>query len=160
MVADLGDPLPQVLMLLAGVAVALSCGRRRPAVAGLVVVLGADATTALLKPLLAAPRFDPVLGWEQAAVNAFPSGHTTAAFSAAVAWTLFVPPRWRRLTALLGFLAACGVGVSVVILRYHLPSDVLGGILVVAAWTCGVLAVLQMCSFAQEDRSGSATFEA
>jgi membrane-associated phospholipid phosphatase len=159
-VADLGDPAPQVLLLAAGVVVALLSGRRRAALAGVVLVLGADLTTAVLKHLLAAPRFDPVLGWEQATADAFPSGHATAAFSAAAAWALFVPPLWRRLTALIGLLAASGVAVSVVVLHYHLPSDVLGGILVAAAWTFAMLAVLQLCSFAQEDEPRSATFEA
>lgn len=141
LVADLGNPVPQVLLLLAGLALALRGGRREEALAGLVIVLGADLTTALLKPALAAPRIDPVLGWAQVSGNAFPSGHTTAAFAMAVAWTLFVPPRWRRPVAATGFILASLVPLGVVVLRHHYPSDVLGGMLVVSAWTCGVLAL-------------------
>lgn len=140
-VADLGNPLPQVLLLLAGLAVALRGGRRGDALAGLAIVLGADLTTALLKHALSAPRFDPVLGWAQVTGDPFPSGHTTAAFAMAVAWALFAPPRWRRPVAAVGFLLASLVGLSVVVLRHHFPSDVLGGVLVVSAWTCGVLAL-------------------
>jgi membrane-associated phospholipid phosphatase len=138
-IADLGNPVPQLLLLLAGLAVALRCGRREAAIAGLVIVVGANLTTALLKQALAAPRFDPVLGWSQVGGNAFPSGHTTAAFAMAVAWTIFVPPRRRKPVVIAGFLLASLVAFAVVVLRFHFPSDVLGGVLVVSAWTCGVL---------------------
>jgi membrane-associated phospholipid phosphatase len=140
-VADLGNPVPQVLLLVAGLVVALRSGRREAALAGLVIVLGADLTAALLKQALAAPRFDPVLGWAQVGKNSFPSGHATAAFAMAAAWALFVPARWRLPVAAAGFLLASLVALSVVVLRYHFPSDVLAGLLVVSAWTCGVLAL-------------------
>jgi membrane-associated phospholipid phosphatase len=159
-VADLGDPAVQGLLLVLGLGVALAGGRREAALAGLVIVLGADLTTTLLKQALAGPRFDPILGWGQVDLDAFPSGHTTAAFSMAAAWTLFVPPRMRLATAVVGFAAACGVAASVVIRHHHFPSDTLGGFLVVVAWTAAVLAVLQLCSFAQEDDPDGATFEA
>ena len=141
LVADLGNPVPQLLLLVAGLAVALRGGRRQEAIAGLAIVLGSDLTTALLKQALAAPRIDPVLGWAQVGEDAFPSGHTTAAFAMAVAWTLFVSPRWRRPVATVGFVLASLVALGVVVLRHHFPSDVLGGLLVVCAWTCGVLAL-------------------
>jgi membrane-associated phospholipid phosphatase len=137
-VADLGNPLPQVLLLLAGLAVALRAGRREAALAGLMIVLGADLTTALLKQALAAPRFDPVLGWAQVGEASFPSGHATAAFAMAAAWVFFVPPRWRLPVACIGFFLASAVAASVVVLRYHFPSDVLGGLLVALAWTAMV----------------------
>jgi membrane-associated phospholipid phosphatase len=134
-IADLGNPLPQVLLLLAGLAVALRAGRREAAVAGLVLVAGANLTTLLLKHALAAPRLDPVLGWAQVGEASFPSGHATAAFAMAAAWTLFVAPRWRLRVACIGFFLASLVAASVVVLRYHFPSDVLGGLLVALAWT-------------------------
>lgn len=135
-VADLGNLLPQVLLLLAGLAVALRAGRREAAVAGLVLVIGANLTTLLLKHALAAPRHDPVLGWWQVGETSFPSGHATAAFAMAAAWSFFfVPPRRRRPVACAGFLLACLVAASVVVLRFHFFSDVLGGLLVALAWT-------------------------
>jgi membrane-associated phospholipid phosphatase len=140
-IADLGNPVPQVLLLLAGLAVALRGGRREAAVVGLVIVVGTDLTTALLKHALATPRLDPLLGWAQVGEDSFPSGHTTAAFAMAVAWTLFVPPRWRRPVAVAGLFLASLVALAVVVLRYHFPSDALGGLLVVSGWTCGVLAL-------------------
>jgi membrane-associated phospholipid phosphatase len=140
-IADLGNPLPQMLLLLAGLAVALWTGRRGGALAGLILVAGANLTTLLLKQALAAPRLDPVLGWAQVGETSFPSGHATAAYAMAAAWTFFVPPRWRLLTACVGFLLATLVAVSVVVLHHHFPSDVLGGLLVASAWACGVLAL-------------------
>lgn len=159
-VGHLGDPVPQILFLLAGIWVALASGRREAAIAGAVIVLGADLTTHLLKDVFAAPRPDSGLEWGHIDNNAFPSGHTTAAFSMAAAWCLFVPARRRPLVAAIGFTAACLVALSVVILHHHFPSDVIGGFLVAAAWTCGVCAVLQLCSSAQEDQSGGASFDA
>jgi membrane-associated phospholipid phosphatase len=140
-IADLGNPVPQILLLLAGLAVALWTGRRGDALAGLVLVAGANLTTLLLKQALAAPRFDPVLGWAQVGEASFPSGHATAAYAMAAAWTFFVPPRWRLLTACVGFLLGTLVAASVVVLHHHFPSDVLGGLLVATAWACGVLAL-------------------
>ncbi|HWC47384.1 MAG TPA: phosphatase PAP2 family protein [Solirubrobacterales bacterium] len=141
-IADLGNPVPQVLLLLAGLVVALRGGRRGDAVAGLVLVVGADLTTALLKHALAAPRLDSVLGWAQVGEASFPSGHATAAFAMAGAWAFFfVPARWRWPVAAAGFFLASLVALAVIVLRYHFPSDALGGLLVVSAWTCGVLAL-------------------
>lgn len=140
-VADLGNPLPQVLLLVVGLAVALRGGRREAAVAGFVIVAGANLTTLLLKHALVAPRLDPVLGWAQVSGDAFPSGHATAAFAMAAAWVLFLPPGWRRPAAIVGFILASLVALGVVVLRHHFPSDVIGGLLVAGAWTCGVLAL-------------------
>jgi membrane-associated phospholipid phosphatase len=152
-IADLGNPLPQVLLLLVGVAVALPDGRRPDAAAGLAIVLGADLTTALLKHALAAPRLDAVLGWAQVGEESFPSGHATAVFAMAAAWALFVPARRRLPVAVVGFLLASLVAASVVVLRFHFPSDVLGGLLVASAWICGVLALrLELLSRRRESR--------
>jgi membrane-associated phospholipid phosphatase len=136
----LGDPLPLLLML------ALACGialwRRRPldALAAVVVVAGASLTTQVLKVLLAHPRVQPVLGEHQLNAIAFPSGHATAAASAAIAFAFVAPPRLRPavLAAGLGLVAA--VGCSVLVLRWHFPSDVLGGFLVASGWGFAVLA--------------------
>jgi len=145
-VGHLGDPLPQTLLLLTGIAIALSRGHREAALAGAIIVLGADLTTHVLKEVLAAPRPDSGLEWGHIDNNAFPSGHTTAMFSMAAAWVLFVPARWRSRAAAVGLTAACLVALSVVILHHHFPSDVLGGFLVAAAWASGVLAVLVLAS--------------
>lgn len=159
-IGHLGDPLPQALLLVAGVAIALAGGRREAALAGAILVLGADLSTHFLKEALAAPRTGGTLEGGHIYDNSFPSGHTTAAFSMAAAWCIFVPAHRRPLVAAVGFTAAFLVGLAAVILHHHFPSDVIGGFFVAAAWTCAVCAVLQLCSSAQENRRGRASFEA
>jgi membrane-associated phospholipid phosphatase len=141
--AHLGDPLPLLAML--AVACAIALARRRPldAVAAVTVVAGANVTTQILKVLLAHPRFQPVLGADQLGPVAFPSGHATAAASIAIAFLFVVPRHLRPLTAVLGCGVVAAVGLSVTILAWHYPSDVLGGILVAAGWGFAVLAALR-----------------
>jgi membrane-associated phospholipid phosphatase len=159
-IGHLGDPVPQALLLVAGVAIALAGGRREAALAGAILVLGADLSTHFLKEALAAPRTGGTLEGGHIYDNSFPSGHTTAAFSMAAAWCIFVPGHRRPLVAVVGFTVACLVGLAAVILHHHFPSDVIGGFLVATAWTCAVCAVLQLCFSAQEKQRGRATFEA
>lgn len=141
--AHLADPLPLVLLLAVACAVALGRGRPRQALAAAVVVAGANVTTQLLKGLLAHPRYQSILGESQIAAASFPSGHTTAAASIAIAFLLVVPSRWRSLTALLGAGFVFAVGCSVVVLDWHYPSDVAGGLLVAVGWGFAVLAGLR-----------------
>jgi membrane-associated phospholipid phosphatase len=135
-----GDPLPLLLML------ALACGialwRRRPldAAAAVIVVAGASLTTQLLKVALAHPRFQPVLGEHQLSAVAFPSGHATAVASIAIAFALVAPPKLRPAVVVAGACLVAAVGCSVLVLRWHFPSDVLGGILVASGWGFAVLA--------------------
>jgi membrane-associated phospholipid phosphatase len=140
-VAHLADPLPLLAMLLAACAVALF--RRRPldAIAAATVVAGANVTTQILKIALAHPRYQPVLGSDQLGPVAFPSGHATAAASIAIAWLFVVPREWLPLTAAVGAAFAAAVGLSIVVLAWHFPSDALGGYLVAAGWGFAVLAL-------------------
>ena len=46
--------------------------------------------------------------------------------------------------AVAGLLLTAAVGISVVVLGWHYPSDVLGGLLVVGAWGFGALAWLRL----------------
>lgn len=142
-IAHLADPLP--LLVLLGGACGIALWRRRPqeALAAAIVVAGANVTTELLKVALAHPRYQPVLNPEEVGYAAFPSGHATAAASIAVAYLLVVPARWRAATALLGAGFVFAVGCSVVVLDWHFPSDVLGGLLVAAGWGFAALAVLR-----------------
>ena len=142
--AHLADPLPLLALLALACAVAIWRGRPRDAVAALVVVAGANVTTQVLKVLLSHPRYQPSLGFEQVSSSAFPSGHATAAASIVVAYLLVVPPRLRGLVALLGAGFVFAVGCSVVVLDWHYPSDVAGGLLVAAGWGFAVLAGRRM----------------
>ena len=142
--ARLADPLPLLVMLAAVVAIALSWGGRREALAAVAVVAGANLTTQLLKGLLAHPRYQPYGDMIQVWSDAFPSGHATAAASIAVAMVLAAAPRARPLAALAGAGFALAVGVALVVLQWHFASDVLGAYLVVAAWGFAALAGLRL----------------
>jgi membrane-associated phospholipid phosphatase len=135
-----GDPLPLLLML--GAASGIALWRQRPldAVAAVIVVAGASLTTQVLKVLLAHPRYQPVLGEHQLSSIAFPSGHATAAASIAIAFAFVAPPRARPAVVAAGACMVTAVGCSVLVLRWHFPSDVLGGILVACGWGFAVLA--------------------
>lgn len=121
------------------VAVAVAVARRAwgAAAAAVVVVAGSNVATQVLKALL--PR--PALGL--GAENSLPSGHTTVAASLAVALVLVAPPRLRGAAAVAGAVVAASMGVSTLVAGWHRPSDVVAALLVVAAWTCGVVAVLR-----------------
>jgi membrane-associated phospholipid phosphatase len=140
LLGDLGVLLP-LLALACGVALA----RRRPraALAALAVVAGANLTTQLFKALLVHPRFEAIIGAEQIGANSFPSGHTTAVASIAIAFAFVVPRDWRPAVALVGAGLVAAVGCSVMALDWHYPSDVLGGIFVAAGWGFAALAGLR-----------------
>ena len=59
--------------------------------------------------------------------NSFPSGHTSAAFAAAVAWARTLPRRWMKAV---GLVMAALMGLSRLYVGVHFPSDVLCGVLV------------------------------
>lgn len=143
-VASLADPPALVLCLV--LACALGLSRRRPAtaLAAIAVIAGANLTTQLLKAALAHPRFQAALGADQIAWNSFPSGHATAAATAAIAFALVVPARLLPAVAALGACFVAAMGCSVLVLSWHYPSDVLGGILVAAAWGFAALAGLRL----------------
>jgi membrane-associated phospholipid phosphatase len=128
------------LALMGGGLVALALARRRPDVAvGVVVVLaGANVTTQVLKRTLEQPPESPTY----AGPPSFPSGHATVAMSLALAAVLASPAGLRLVTALAGALYATAVGVALVALGWHYPSDVAGGYLVSGAWTALVAAAL------------------
>jgi len=103
------------------------------------LIVGALATTEAIKHTLPRPEFvhtDPL------PVPSFPSGHTTVAFSLALALLLVVPGRWRGPTAVAGALYAAAVGAATVTAGWHRPSDVLGAFLVTVGWAAVVSAVL------------------
>jgi membrane-associated phospholipid phosphatase len=142
---NLGDLAALLVMLAAVCAIGLGFGRRREVVAAAAVVAGANVTTQVLKGVLEHVRnkaFEH--GWELPWPNSFPSGHTTAAASIAVALLLVVPASYRLLAAAVGAALAGAVGLAVVILGWHYPSDVLGALLVVAAWGFCAVAYLRL----------------
>lgn len=133
------DPASFALLLAFLVGGAVLAGRAR---AGLVVgaaVLGAEITAQVLKQVLAVQRPFPADHYLPPA--SWPSGHTTAAVSLLFGLLIVLPPRLRPPVAVIGGgFAALALG-SLVFLGSHYPSDVLGGILVSAAWCAVALAL-------------------
>lgn len=131
-IATLCNPHPYVLLACIPVLVALL--RRRPRVAVTVgaILLLANESTQLLKPLLASPR-DSAPGVRVDAAS-WPSGHATAAMALALCCVIACPA--RRRPAVAAGMAAFAVAVcySFLELGWHYPSDVLGGFLVATAW--------------------------
>ena len=143
LIAHLGDPVPQLVLLAGACLLALRLRRPERTIAAAVLVAGANLTTQILKAALAHPRLQPILGYYQVGETAFPSGHATASAAVAYAYLLIVPRAWRAATAALGAILTVAVAGSVVVLHRHYPSDVLGGLLVASAWFFAVLAALR-----------------
>ena len=143
-VAGLCDPKPYVYVVAIPLVVALARRRFGLAIALGAIILGANATTELLKPLLAQPRPDSLLGGVTPVGPAsWPSGHATAAMSWALCMILAVPGRMRPAVAAVGAAFAVAVSYSFLVLGWHYPSDVLGGYLVAAIWTLLGVAALR-----------------
>jgi membrane-associated phospholipid phosphatase len=157
MVAHTGDPIPLALMLAAIVAVGFRLGRRRQAFAAAGAVIGANVATQILKILLAHPRFHPVLGVNQLAATAFPSGHATAAMSIALAAVIVCPAKLRPRVAPVAALYALAVATSILVLGWHFPSDVLGGFMVAAVFAFGAVAAARQLADRDGARSGPLT---
>jgi membrane-associated phospholipid phosphatase len=142
--AHLADPLPYLLVGagLIGWALVRGLAWRAGAVAVLLVVTG--ASTQVLKQLLAQPRFESWLGFDQVDAAAWPSGHSTAAMTLALCAVLVAPVALRPTVAVLGGAFAVGVGYAVIVLAWHFPSDVLGGFLMAGTWTALAVAALRV----------------
>jgi membrane-associated phospholipid phosphatase len=134
------DPLLYTVWALLLVAIALLRRRPRVALAVAVVAPAAPGLAELLKPLLAHPH-DSV-GWQWVGPASWPSGHATAAMTLVLCALLVAPHGLRPLVAALGCAVAVAVGCSLLILAWHMPSDVLGGYLLAAL--CVSLAVTAM----------------
>ena len=76
---------------------------------------------------IALAEIHTVKGVELHTGNSFPSGHTTTAFTIFLLACIFIP---NRVTLLVGFCIALGVGYSRIYLAQHFPVDVAAGMLV------------------------------
>jgi membrane-associated phospholipid phosphatase len=154
-VAHVADPASYGLLGALLIGIALAQGRVRVAVAAAAVLLGTAVTTDYaLKPLLAAHRYDAVLGFRQVPDASFPSGHATASMALALCAILVASPRVRPYVAALGAAFAIAVSYSFLTLGWHYPSDVLGGYLVAGAWTGLAVAVLRFAAARWPERAG------
>jgi membrane-associated phospholipid phosphatase len=143
------DPALYILWGVLLVVVALRQHRPRVALAVGIVMGMAPLTAETLKPLLAHPHAR-IYGDEITAAS-WPSGHASAATALVMCAVLVAPSRLRPSVALLGAIFAAAVGFSLLLLAWHLPSDVVGGYLVGSLWAALAVAGLR----AAEARSRS-----
>jgi membrane-associated phospholipid phosphatase len=143
LIAHLCNPKPYVYLAVLPVLLALARRRIRVAVTVSGILLGANVTTELLKPMLAQHRAHSLLGTILPPDAAsWPSGHATAAMSLALCLVLASPSRLRPAVATLGAVFSVAVSYSFLTLGWHYPSDVLGGFLVAMTWTLMGVAAL------------------
>lgn len=141
-VAHMADPTPYLWFGLTFAAIAAYRRRWRTSAAIIFLLVATGATTQILKPLLAHPRYSDWLGDGQIAAASWPSGHATASMTLALCAVLAVPARARPTVAAVGAIFAVGVSYSIVALGWHFPSDIIGGFFVAAMWTLLVVAGL------------------
>jgi membrane-associated phospholipid phosphatase len=138
-IVSLFNPVPFVVLASLIVAAAIAAGRVR---AGLVVgasMVASAASAEWLKPLLAVQRQYPDYHYMPAA--SWPSAHTAAIVSLLLGLVILLPPRLRpTAAALCGGFGLLALG-SIVLMGFHYPSDVLGGVLVATAWSAVALAL-------------------
>jgi membrane-associated phospholipid phosphatase len=127
-----------VLVCLAAAATGVIRRRVDLAIAAGALVIGANLTTQLLKTHIGRPNLD---GFP--APNSFPSGHTTAAASVALALVLALPHAIRGMVALIGAGYVTVIAVATVWAEWHRPSDTIAGLLVALAWGGVVTAALR-----------------
>lgn len=146
------DPTQFILWGVALIAIALARERPRVALAVLAVMCLAPFTSETLKPLLAHPHAQ--VGFVHIGAASWPSGHSTAALALVLSAVLVAPPRLRGLVAGVGAVLAAAVGCSLLILAWHMPSDVIGGYLVAALWMSLAVAALRAADRRWPPRAG------
>jgi membrane-associated phospholipid phosphatase len=134
---------PELFTLWGVSLVAFAISRERPRVALAVVAVMAIApfTAETLKPLLAHPHVRA--GDVQIGAASWPSGHATAAMALVLSAVLVAPARWRPAAALLGAGFTVAIGFFLLVLAWHMPSDVIGGYLLAGLWMSLAVAALR-----------------
>ena len=125
-------------------------GGRRPALAIVAAVLFANIASSLLKAALDRPRPDLIAHLDHVSSASYPSGHATSAAALYLTLALLAPVQWRRATWTIAVLMIGLTGLSRVTLGVHWPSDIVGGILLGAAFA------LTAAWWAQPERAGPA----
>ena len=132
---DIGPYTVMVLVLIGSV-----IRRGRAALAGLVLtmLLAANLSTWALQKRVGVERVIQILD-EPDWLTYWPSGHSTAPVALAFAVWLVSTARWRPFVAVTcGLIALAAAGTNLIV-RVHVPSDVIGGLGVAVTW--GLLAV-------------------
>jgi membrane-associated phospholipid phosphatase len=151
------EPGLYTVWAIALVAIALLRRHARLALAVAVVLPLAPLSAEVLKPLLAHPH--AYSGLKDITAASWPSGHATAAMTLALCAVLVFPDALRPLVAALGTAFVAGVGISLLILAWHMPSDVFGGYLLAGLWVSLALALLRATTAYQPPRQTSARYQ-
>jgi membrane-associated phospholipid phosphatase len=115
--------LGSMTALIAGVIVVFLIGFRRDWVRAI-----ACATAPVIAVLIVQEIAKPLVDQQIGGALSYPSGTVAAVAALATALALVTPGRIRLPVAVLGLLAMIGTGTAVVVLRWHYPTDVLGGL--------------------------------
>lgn len=140
------DPAPFALIAVVLVVAVARYKSPRHALAVWVLLVGANASSQLLKPLLAHHRDTSLWHIRQINPAAYPSGHSTAAMSLALALVLGAPRAYRPLAAVIGGVFAVAISFFALILGWHYPSDIVGGFLLATIWSLVLLAGLRFAA--------------
>ncbi|WP_051471906.1 phosphatase PAP2 family protein [Patulibacter minatonensis] len=132
-ITHFGAPSSYLQYCLALMLVAAVRRRRRWVLVVPVTMLCSELSAQGIKQLLAGARPDVAYS---ATIGdaAWPSGHSTAAMTVALLAVLVAPRRMRPTVAVLGALCALGVGIAMVAVGAHYPTDIFGGYLCAALW--------------------------
>jgi membrane-associated phospholipid phosphatase len=136
------EPLLFTIWGTALVLIALARDRPRIALVVAVAMAAAPLTSETLKPLLAHPHV--MVDGTRIGPGSWPSGHATAALTLALCAVLVAPASLRKAVATAGGAYALAVGVLLLVLGWHMPSDVLGGYLMATLWVALLLAALRI----------------
>ncbi len=118
-IVKLGDPLVLVL----GTLLASVLAFRRDRLRALACLVGPPLAAVLVELAL-----KPLVGRHFEGVLSYPSGNVTNVAAVATALTLAAPGRWRLVAVVLGAAATVAMAVAVTGLRWHYPTDALGGV--------------------------------
>jgi membrane-associated phospholipid phosphatase len=134
---------PMLFLLWGGALVAAALAQGRPRVAlAIVAVMGlAPLTAEMLKPVMAGAHAS--VGGTHIGPASWPSGHATAATALVLSATLVAPARLQPVVAGIGAAFAAIIGVFLLILAWHMPSDVIGGYLLASLWMALAVAALR-----------------
>lgn len=141
-VLDVVSVLALVLAAAAIVGIALVRRRRWLAFAAVSLIVGANATTQLLKSTVLSR---PDLGLQEttpATLNSLPSGHSTVALSVVAALVLVVPAALRPALCVAGVAFASLTGLATLSAGWHRPSDTVAAFLVVGSWAAALWLML------------------
>jgi membrane-associated phospholipid phosphatase len=135
------EPVLFTIWGLAIVLIALARGRARLALGIVALMSLAPLSAELLKPALAHPHLS--VGGSYIGAASWPSGHAAAATALALSAVLVTPKRFRALAGAVALVFVLAVGFALLVLAWHMPSDVLGGYLLGLLWTALIVACLR-----------------